>query len=505
MKVVPMKRLVLALLAALAPTTAAADALRSFDEVAAPQVLAGRPTSDRVWEDVGPSRLRAANTNKIFLNRCVGGCLVNRGTTDSRTNTTTILRNANQTTLTAFSRSDTVWNNVVSCVRDVFGPFGVEILTDDPGTASHFEIMIAGTPQQLGRSAGVGGVSPYNCAVEYIPNSLVFVFDVWGDSVEDICSTAAQELAHSFGLDHVTDPSDPLTYFNYSGRRRFKDAQVQCGSDCVDADNNPATANTGPFGQVCSGTGLQGEQNHTCTCNDGPHADILTNTQNSVAVMRSLFGAGVPTPPTLAIAKPRAGDNVAPGFPVVAEATDDNGIGSVELHVDGALAGTVTQIPYVFNAPATLADGSHTVEVIAFDRNGASTTRTVQVYIGPPCTKPAECPSDTDTCVGGRCVPGPGVQGGLGTACTENLGCASGQCAANSTGEMYCVEPCDPANDQCPGGFACLTVGAGGVCWPSEDSGGCSTTGGGPFVLGLALIALFVTTSRAGRRRRPRR
>lgn len=501
MTVVPMNRLVLGLLAALIPTLAHADDRTwSIDEADDPRVLA-RPRSERVYEAVAPERrLRAANTKTIFLNRCPSGCLVSRGTTDARTNTTSILRNATQANLSAFSRSDTVWNNVVSCVRDVFGPFGVEIVTDDPGTASHFEIMVAGTPQQLGRSAGVGGVSPFDCAVEYIPNSLVFVFDVWGNSVEDICSTAAQELAHSFGLDHVTDPSDPLTYFGYNGRRRFKDAQIQCGSDCVDYDNNPATPNTGPFGQTCTGTTLQqGAQNHTCTCNDGPHADILLNTQNSVAVMTSLFGAGVPTPPTLAIAKPRPGDNVAPGFPVVAEATDDNGISTVELHVDGVLAGTATQIPYVFNAPATLADGAHTVEVIAYDRNGANAKQTVQVYIGPPCTKPADCPSDTDTCVGGRCVPGPGVQGGLGTACTDGAACASGQCAANSSGEMYCVEPCEPANDQCPDGFGCLAVGTGGVCWPSEDTGGCSTTGGGPLVLGLSLLALFVTSSRRRR------
>src|SRR5204862_5880974 len=108
------------------------------------------------------------------------GCLVTKGTTDSRTNRSTV-PNVAQGNLTAFSRGDSVWNQVVSCMKDVFGPFGVEIVTTDPGsTVNHFEIIVAGTPNQLGLSASTGGISPYNCNVEYIPNSLVFVFDVWG-------------------------------------------------------------------------------------------------------------------------------------------------------------------------------------------------------------------------------------------------------------------------------------------------------------------------------------
>jgi hypothetical protein len=468
----------------------------SIDETTGPKVLAERPLGTRVWEDVAPDKvLHAANTNKIFLNRCTGSCLVTRGTTDARTNRSSV-PNVTQGSLTAFSRGDAVWNNVVSCVKDVFGPFGVEIVTTDPGpNVNHFEIMVAGTPQQLGLSAGVGGISPYNCGIEYIPNSLVFVFDVWGTNVEDICSTAAQEIAHSFRLDHVTDPSDPLTYFGFTGRRRFKDAQLQCGSDCVDADNNPTTPNTAPFGQTCSGTTLmQGAQNHTCSCTG-------SNTQNSVAVLKSLFGAGIPTPPNLAITQPKTGDNVMPGFPVAAEASDDNGISMVELRINGMMAGSANRIPYVFNAPDTLSDGTHVVEVTAYDAFGATTKKQVQVIIGKPCGKPSDCPLDTDTCVGGRCVPGSGVQGGLGTVCTENGMCASGQCASDNTGSQFCVEQCNPAKDECPDNFDCITAGEGGVCWPGDDDGGGCQSGTGAGVLGLGLSFAALLCSR--RRRSP--
>jgi len=86
------------------------------------------------------------------------------------------------------------------------------------------------------------------------------------------------------------------------------------------------------------------------------------------------------------------------------------------------------------------------------------------------------------------------VQGGLGTSCTENTMCASGQCAADDVGTMYCVEQCDPAKKDCPSGFDCLAAGDSGVCWPGEgDGGGCQTSGAGAgaFAFGLSFVALL--------------
>ena len=93
--------------------------------------------------------------------------------------------------------------------------FGVEIVTTNPSPSPHFEIVIAGSPTNLGLSSGIGGISPFSCQ-QYIPNSLVFAFaniSIYRNDVDEICATAAQEIAHSFALDHVIDPSDPLTYF----------------------------------------------------------------------------------------------------------------------------------------------------------------------------------------------------------------------------------------------------------------------------------------------------
>jgi hypothetical protein len=300
----------------------------SIIEDVTPAPVMERPRDVMVWTDVDPATVApVVNTNKIYLNNCKpNGCVVRSGSTSSIDGSTYqgTWGISGTRTLTPFAASDATWTAVVACMKDVFSPFGVEITTTNPSPAPHFEIMIAGSPGDLGMSSGIGGVSPFSCQ-QYIPNSLVFDFQkVWGSDVEEICSTAAQEIAHSFALDHVTDPSDPLTYNPFNGRRRFKNAQIQCGSDCQGGRS--------PFGDTCTGVT---QQNHPCACANG--STILTNTQNSVLTMQALFGNGMPTPPVVKITEPKLGAVVTAGFPVKADITDDNGVARAELYVDNTM------------------------------------------------------------------------------------------------------------------------------------------------------------------------
>src|ERR1041385_1133996 len=120
--------------------------------------------------------------------------------------------------------------------------------------------MIAGTAGQLGLAGGGLGIAefacnaPGNCS-KFLPNTIVYDFandSYYGSESSrdlDICATAAQEIAHTWSLDHVTDKTDPMTYFMYSGMRTFKDG-VTCGSDCVNGQS--------PFGLTCT------NNQHTC-------------------------------------------------------------------------------------------------------------------------------------------------------------------------------------------------------------------------------------------------
>ena len=97
---------------------------------------------------------------------------------------------------------------------------------------------------------------------------------IWGQGttcdtqcVVNICATAAQEIAHTWSLDHVIDATDPMTYYgqNVPTPRHYKNAEVQCGSDCQ--------GTVGPLhGETCSGTMTQ---NHACSCTGA-------QTQNSI-------------------------------------------------------------------------------------------------------------------------------------------------------------------------------------------------------------------------------
>lgn len=419
----------------------------SGDALAAP-----RPRNIAVMAPPHTRRADAAVSNIIYLNQCAGNCIVTEGNSNSTTDTSDL----GHGTLTAFMYDQTTWNSVVSCLADVFSPFNVQLVTTRPSSGSYLEIMIAGSPQDIGEPADVGGVATYDCGESYQQNALVFDFaNVWNGSVEDICATAAQEIAHTWTLDHSTDAADPMTYYSYTSRKYFQNSAQQCGSDCVNG--------TSPFNLTCSGTN---NQSHNCTCTSQA-------TQNTYQTILGLFGAGTPTPPTVTITAPSNNASVNAGFPVDATVASPYGVTSAELEVDGTMVATLTSQPFAFNAPTTLSTGAHTVTVVGTDVHGVMTNTMITVDVAALAT--------------------------LGTACKTDSQCASNQCASDGT-NSYCTEPC-PASGGCPDGLQCLTQGSGGVCWPNGGGGGgCSVNSDraplGPIAIGLGTLAFVVSRRR---------
>lgn len=448
-----------------------------------------RPRLELVPTHVDPASVpMVVNSKIIFLNRCVGGCKLTSGYTDSRTNKSQI----GAGTLSAFSFGDTAWNNVVNCVKSTFSRFNVEVTDKDPGPyVDHFEVMVAGSPGQIGLSSGIGGIAEYSCqspgvCTSYLPDTIVFdfaaVYSGYPNRDLEICAVAAQEIAHTWTLDHVTDASDPMTYFDYSGMRQFKD-NVQCGSDCVNG--------TSPFGLTCSGNA------HTCMSTG-------TATQNEVQILTKLFGPAGAKAPTLTMSNPKNGSAQPAGFTINVDCQSSDGVQEVQYSIDGTLKTTQAAPPFSYPTPANLAMGSHRVTVLCASKLQAISTATADVIIGAPCGTDADCPAG-NICYGSACIAGPDAAGGLGATCTQSSDCVNGACA-NDGKTMACVIPCDLAANACPDGFGCLDAGGGmGVCWVSDNSGCCDTSGRsagtGPILLGLGFAAVFVTR----RRRRNRR
>jgi MYXO-CTERM domain-containing protein len=420
----------------------------------------------------------------IYLNNCKpNGCVINPGFENSQTNTSSILDlRAN---IAAFEYSDAVWEEVVQCVRDTFAPFNLTITDQDPCggqtsncTVNHWESVVAGDPEEAGWPPWIGGESADVCGI--VHNSITFAFaNAFGPDVVSICWTVSRELAHSWGLDYQLLREDPMTYLEGSslpgGFKRFQNQNAQCG----EFEGQPRVCN-------CGGT-----------------------TQNSFQEIMGIFGAGGPTPPEVSFDDLTNGQQVEPGFIVRTTIVDDSGISSATLLIDSQTVRTLTNPPYVFNAPATLREGTHRVTVTAVDALGTSGSASVDVNIGPPCETPADCAGQGEnyTCVGGRCVPGKGAPGGLGADCMDNSECYSGQCATAGE-DRYCVEPCEVGGSDCPSSFQCLDAGGTGVCWPGggdDSSGGCSTsTGNGAMTSSLALGALLGVLFAGRRRRRAR-
>ena len=90
--------------------------------------------------------------------------------------------------------------------------------------------LLGGDPSDVGLPGNVAGVSPFTSDCSIIEHSIVFTFtDVLPDDPRTICEVTAQEIAHSFGLDHERLPSDPMTYLDYAGERSFQDEMASCG------------------------------------------------------------------------------------------------------------------------------------------------------------------------------------------------------------------------------------------------------------------------------------
>jgi len=360
----------------------------SVDEASASPVAGERPRGTYVWRgeprtDVAAAP-RAAKARIIYMNR--HGGTFTPGWDDSSANSSTIPYGTS--TIRPWDVSDAGWQQVMDCMKAEWAPFDVEITDVEPAASvEYIESVVAGRPQDVGMGSGVGGVSPFDCGV--IERSIVFTFaEVYGNSYREVCETASQEVAHSFGLDHEYLCEDPMTYLFDCGDKWFQDIDAPCGEYSA----------------------------RSCNCGG--------STQNSIRMLTELNGAADLLAPEIAITAPADGATVEPAFEVDVDASDDVGVQRVELLIDGALADTLTAPPWVFATDA-LPDGAHAIETIAYDRkNSASASISVTVDSAnppgdpPDDDPPADPPGDDDPvddgggAIVGGCATGAGTGGG---------------------------------------------------------------------------------------------
>jgi len=431
------------------------------------------------------STRRSATFPKIFyMNRCVGGCEVRKPdswTTSSIDDTSGICspEQGDICTLSEFDQGDEMWDALVACVKEVMRPFDVEIVTEDPGNVPHQEVMIAGTPDELGiAQSDTLGISNFGC--DGLESALSFAFgnhEVLEGDLTYLCHVAVHEPGHAFGLSHVYACEDPMTYLTGCGTKYFRDQQLRCAGE-VD--------------------GEWVELDH-CPCD--------LEAQNSHQHLLDLFGPGPGAAlPEVWIANPHEGDAFRTGDVVHAFASDPRGISRVELYLNtwkwvevGGHDYRDRYNPYILHTPAELPDGIVDIEVLAYnDLDLMTSSGFVSVHKGSPCTSAATC-LDGQICNEGRCFwPLPTVE--VGDTCERVQDCLEGGCQEHG-GDKRCALFCDPspeAEQPCAVGFDCVAGESASFCWP--QGGGCCSAAGrnrGPDWLEIGLfLGVIVLVSR---------
>lgn len=420
---------------------------------------------------VPPQEHRRADTRAaklIYLNRCIGGCAIKTDGNKAQTNSSTIPKMAG--TLTEFGFGDAAWNTVVTCVRDLYAPYGVQITDTAPDDATaHVEVMIAGKPAELGLDNNTLGIAPLTSDCSPQRNVIAFAFAGahQASNLSDLCSTTAHEAGHVFGLDHAFECRDPMTYLTGCGQKYFLNLDLPCGEFMA-----PTRA---------------------CKC---------SVKQNSHEKLSQTLDVGtLPTAPKVDIIVPALGATVTEGFVVTSKIVEPRWLSRVELWINGwpysASRPGASTAPVVLTPPRTLSDGILDIEVRAYDDLGTLGTDTLTVTKGVACTNATMCAAE-QICDAGHCrYPTP--TGQLGDACDSNDQCVDHLCVGTSdvtTCSKICVVG---RTDQC-GELACVASADGyGVCTTvaASESGGCCDAGtdnsSGPLLLGLLTLGLLAT------------
>ena len=256
-------------------------------------------------------------------------------------------------------------------------------------------------------------------------------------------TTIGQEVAHSYGLEHVDEPGDIMNPYNAGGDASFIDR-------CI---------------RIVSNQGIACGQQHQVHCG-------TPSEQNAHAELVELFGSAVPdtAAPTVSIVFPQDGDTFDAGaeFTIEANANDDVGIVGVELFNNGTSLNTKGSPPFEWEV-SNVPDGNYELHVIASDAAGNLTmSNVVNISVGsaPP-------PAGGEDDGGDDGGDSGAAEGGGGDSAGDDGGADSGDGAGSSEDE-------DDDDGELPDGYG-----------ENDENAGCGCTTQTPGHAPLLLLGLF--------------
>ena len=246
---------------------------------------------------------------------------------------------------------------VMQAVQADWADFNVFVTESRPNSGD-YTMNMTGPTNPFG--GGVLGIAPLDCNDSQTHNNITYAFHSENDgfSAAVTATTVGQEVAHSYGLEHVDEPGDIMNPYNAGGDASFTD---QC---------------------------IQIVQSVSCGAQHSAQCGSQTS-QNSYQELLALFGPSTPDTalPTVQIVSPVDGQEFAIGsdFTIEVDAADDVGVQEIVLFNNGAQIETDTDEPWgwdVTNVP----EGEYEFYVEATDlagNNAQSNVVTVVVTADP--------------------------------------------------------------------------------------------------------------------------
>jgi len=161
-------------------------------------------------------------------------------------------------------------------------------------------------------------------------------------------------------------------------------------------------------------------------------AEFLTNSGEDFLYRRSIGGVikgggkRDATPPTVSITSPANGETVSGTIDVLVSASDNVGVKSVSLSVDGTVVGSNINSPFTnsWNSGA-VANGTHTLGVTATDGAGNKATSSVQVTVNNVAASDLTSPTVSISSPANGSAFDPNVNVTVNVGANDNVGVSS--------------------------------------------------------------------------------
>ena len=264
----------------------------------------------------------------------------------------------------AYKGSEQTALAIIQIFQDAAAPFGLRIAYEDPPPKHlpYSQVMMGGHSSTIGLGNGVLGVScNLDCGDAWLRDT-TFAFTEESNNVGVLGTTALQEAAHSFGLDHIAGQNNIMYPFATLGKKVWADT-------CT------------PYDDSTGGIGCTVVHKKFCPAD----ADNPDGRQNDVAELTAYFGVNTPDvePPTVKMLSPVDGQQYTKGenVHIEVEVNDDHlGFGWHLMVPELKQEQPVYNGQTVWDFPAP-GKGVYTIQVEALDHDHNTGIAQAKIYV----------------------------------------------------------------------------------------------------------------------------